>query len=70
VAHSIKAAAHSLAAKELADIAFELEKSAHRKDAEKLMPLIPALEENIQLVLEDLKAYVAECEKEDNPVEI
>lgn len=69
VAHSIKSAANSVAAGDLAEIAFQLEKSGHEKDAEKSMRLIPALEKNIQLVLEDIKAYIEACEQSQRPTE-
>jgi CheY-like chemotaxis protein len=69
VAHSIKSAANSVAAGDLSEIAFQLELSGHEKDAEKSMRLLPALEKNIQIVLEDIKAYIDACEQAQRPTE-
>jgi len=69
VAHSIKSAANSVAAGNLSEIAFQLEQSGREKDAEKSMHLIPALEKNIQLVLEDIKAYIEGCEQAERLTE-
>jgi PAS domain S-box-containing protein len=69
VAHSIKTAANSVAARDLSGIAFQLEQSGHRKDGEKSLTLFPALEKNINIVLEDIKAYIETCEKEENAAE-
>jgi len=69
VAHSIKSAANSIGAGDLSEIAFQLEQSGNQKDVEKSMSLIPALEKNISVVLEDIKAYVEANEKEESHAE-
>lgn len=63
VAHSIKTAANSIAARELSEIALQLEKSGHQKDLERSLSLIPDLEKHIRVVLEDIKAYTEASEK-------
>jgi PAS domain S-box-containing protein len=69
VAHSLKSAANSVAARDLSKIASQLEQSGRQKDAEKSMTLTPELEKRITVVLEEIRAYIETCEKEENAAE-
>jgi HPt (histidine-containing phosphotransfer) domain-containing protein len=69
VAHSLKSAANSVAAGNLSEIAAQLEQSGRQKDAEKAMTLIPELEKNIAVVLEDIRAYIETSEKAETAAE-